>query len=1012
MNRIRFFILLLGAILLAPTGVHADDTEIYFSRADADDDRNQLVANVLFLIDTSGSMCDPPNGGRDCSRSDTKMAQLKVAFSNVVDSLEEGVRIGLGKFNGGADSSGYGGYVFYPVSDMDEQGRQEVKQIVNGLQGTSNTPTMEAYSEMARYMMGLSPSDYAERGEALGFTPSPAVNVHCNRYNGCSSRQYDFDDRYVSPMDLENQCETNHIIVMTDGDPTEDNDSSHVNGLTDGNCSVGRYWADNRWYSESYQCQKDLAAWLYDKDKNERRSVKTWQVAFGVDSGSSQAESMLGVAEAGGTGQTDDPEEPGGVLFANDADSLAGAFNEILTFVSEQSETITSPGVSVNQNNRLEHLDQLYYSMFRPEKTSVWPGNLKRYRLDDGDVVDANGSSALDNETGYVRESAKSFWTDGEADGADVRKGGARSELSNRKLVIGNSSGNGTFTLDLDKLEEMNDEDFGIPAENAEPEFDTKEEVYAALLTQWADPMHSVPLLVNYKVDGDGTDADDQVNYIFVSTNGGMLHAIDTKTGEEKFAFMPDQMLKQAYDLVRSPPLKENNIRSLYGLDGNWIAYRTAKDNGDADKVRIYGGMRRGGSNYYALDVSDINNPSLEWRIRGAWVDETAIAAPDSGFSRLGQTWSTPTLTRVRVGDTIKPVLVFGGGYDPDGHDTAGSRPTRDDVGNAVYMVDALTGEQLWSIGSDDATTQVSEMKWGVPGGIAVVDLNFDGLADYLYFGDLGGQIFRVNLDNTASSDSDLVEGVVRLAALGGVSTADHRRFYEAPAVGYKRNGLSETLYVALGSGYRAHPLDTDTDEGFFVVADHNFKNTNQPDVISPSDLAVVNGANTPDLDGSGDGWRVAFHRAGEKVMSSPTIFQGSVMFTTYKPSDDDQDADPCVVRYGNAYAYRANMLSGEPQSFTNDGSADWDGEELEGSSIPPSVTPLYTGPGGSGGSPGEGGEDDEDDDDVPKVIFNAGMENLGASDRDMWMFRKQRWYPMEKNEANEYFPVGQEEDE
>ena len=998
MNRIRFFILLLGAILLAPTGVHADDTEIYFSKADVENDDNEQIANVLFLIDTSGSMGNQVGGWG----SPTKMDELKTAFSAVIDGLEEGVNIGVGRFNTGEwnDSSAYGGYVFYPVSQMDDTAKESIKSLVDGLPASGNTPTMESYSEMARYMMGMSPTDYAKTGDAEDDAPVPAVNLTCTRgWNGqrvCDSAAY-----YESPMNLENQCESNHIVVMTDGAPTSDSDYDSVNDITGGNCGG------------SWQCQRALARWLFDGGGNElNRSVKTWQVAFGISESSPQAGNMLAVAKDGGTGPTDDPEEPGGVFFADDADSLAGVFNEILTFVSEQSETITSPGVSVNQNNRLEHLDQLYYSMFRPEKTSVWPGNLKRYRLDDGDVVDANGSSALDNETGYVRESAKSFWTDGEADGADVRKGGARSELSNRKLVIGNSSGNGTFTLDLDKLEEMNDEDFGIPAENAEPEFDTKEEVYAALLTQWADPMHSVPLLVNYKVDGDGTDADDQVNYIFVSTNGGMLHAIDTKTGEEKFAFMPDQMLKQAYDLVRSPPLKENNIRSLYGLDGNWIAYRTAKDNGDADKVRIYGGMRRGGSNYYALDVSDINNPSLEWRIRGAWVDETAIAAPDSGFSRLGQTWSTPTLTRVRVGDTIKPVLVFGGGYDPDGHDTAGSRPTRDDVGNAVYMVDALTGEQLWSIGSDDATTQVSEMKWGVPGGIAVVDLNFDGLADYLYFGDLGGQIFRVNLDNTASSDSDLVEGVVRLAALGGVSTGDHRRFYEAPAVGYKRNGLSETLYVALGSGYRAHPLDTDTDQGFFVVADHNFKNTNQPDVISPSDLAVVNGANTPDLDGSGDGWRVAFHRAGEKVMSSPTIFQGSVMFTTYKPSDGDEDADPCVVRYGNAYAYRANMLSGEPQSFTNDGSADWDGEELEGSSIPPSVTPLYTGPGGSGGSPGEGGEDDEDDDDVPKVIFNAGIENLGASDRDMWMFRKQRWYPMEKNEANEYFPPGQEEGE
>ncbi|HCE41578.1 MAG TPA: hypothetical protein DEV80_16130, partial [Alcanivorax sp.] len=56
MNRIRFFILLLGAILLAPTGVHADDTEIYFSKADVENDDNEQIANVLFLIDTSSSM--------------------------------------------------------------------------------------------------------------------------------------------------------------------------------------------------------------------------------------------------------------------------------------------------------------------------------------------------------------------------------------------------------------------------------------------------------------------------------------------------------------------------------------------------------------------------------------------------------------------------------------------------------------------------------------------------------------------------------------------------------------------------------------------------------------------------------------------------------------------------------------------------------------------------------------------------------------------------------------------
>lgn len=979
MNRYLFFLSLLGAILLSPTGVHADDTEIYFAQVDAGNDQNEKTANVLFLLDTSGSM---ERG------SPTKMSQLKSAFTQVVDGLGDGVRIGLGKFNGGYDRNGYGGYVFYPVSEMDDQGRQEVKSLVNGLSGTSNTPTMEAYYEMARYMMGRSPSDYAKRGEALQNQPRRAVNISCYG-NQCYTAS-----AYESPMNLDNQCESNHIIVMTDGDPTQDTDYQKVRGLTENYCNG------------SYNCQEELASWLLDEQRNPlERSVRTWQVAFGVSADSSQVANMKQIALKGGTKD---------VRLAANADELAAEFNDILNLIAEDSQTITSPGVSVNQNNRLEHLDQLYYAMFKPESTSVWPGNLKRYRLDDGSVVDANGNSALDTETGYVRDSAKSFWTDGEPDGPDIRKGGARAELANRKLIIGNSNGNGSYTLDAEKLEELDEADFGIP-DNAETAFNTKEEVYAALLELWGDPMHSVPLLVNYKVDNDGTDADDQVNYIFVSTNGGMLHAIDTKTGDEKFAFMPDYMLKRAYDLVRSPPLKENNIRSLYGMDGSWVAYRTAKENGDADEVHIYGGMRRGGSNYYALDVSDINNPSLEWRIQGAWVDETAIANPDGGFSRLGQSWSTPTLTRVKVGDTIKPVLVFGGGYDPDGHDTAGSRPSQDDLGNAVYMVDASSGERLWSIGSDDATTQVSEMKWGVPGGIAVVDLNLDGLADYLYFGDLGGQIFRVNLDNTASSGSDLVEGVVRLAALGGTGTADHRRFYEAPAVGYQRNGLSETLYVALGSGYRAHPLDTDTQEGFYVVADHNFKSAEQPDVITPGDLPVVNGASTPSLDGSGDGWRVEFSRSGEKVMSSPTIFQGSVMFTTYKPSDTDQDADPCVVRYGEAYAYRANMLSGEAQSFSNDGSTsggDWEGESLDGSSIPPSVTPIFTQPETGGGEDGGGNDPSNGPNNGPEALFNVGLDVLGGEEIAYNMFRKLRWIPMEKNEANEYFPVGQEEDE
>ncbi|WP_101675817.1 PilC/PilY family type IV pilus protein [Alloalcanivorax mobilis] len=976
MNRLPFFLFaLLAAIVLSPTPLYADDTEIYFGRADVGNSENEAAANVLFLIDTSGSMCDPPSGSRDCSKSSTKMYQLKQAFTQVVDGLGEGVRIGVGKFNGGADNNGYGGYVFYPVSEMTAAKRTEVKNLVNGLQGTSNTPTMEAYSEMARYMLGKPPSNYAKAGEALNNDPRLSVNIQC--YGSGRNRQCYTDSYYSSPMNMANQCESNHIIVMTDGDPTYDSDEDAVNDLTNGRCSVSGGSSSGN----SYNCQVDLANWLYDKDKNGKRSVKTWQVAFGQNI--SKLSDMKRVAVSGGTDE---------VRLADNAEELAAEFNDILDLIAEDSQSIVSPGVTINQTNRLEHLDQLYFAVFKPEKTSVWAGNLKRYKLDDGEVVDKNGRAAVDDDTGYFRDDATSFWSP-EVDGADAKKGGALSQLQNRKLVIGNSDGNGEVLLNDARIADnnlTNNATFGIPDNNANPEFDNKYKVYNALKTLWADPMHSVPLLVNYEVGSD-EDGSDQTNYLFVSSNSGMLHAIDTQNGEEKFTFMPDEMVKRAYDFVRSPPLEEGNRRSLYGMDGTWAVWRTQDDDGDADNVYIYGGMRRGGNAYYGLDVSDINDPEVMWRVHGPRAGESAT----SGFELLGQTWSTPTVTRVRTGDGVKNVLVFGGGYDPQSHDTIGQRAGTDEVGRAVYMVDAETGELIWSASKGQNNqgehTSTGSMDWSVPGGMTVVDLNFDGLADYLYFGDLGGQVFRVNINN--SGGDDLVDGVVRLAKFSTNSASGYRRFYEAPAVGYVKSGLSETLYVGIGSGYRAHPLDETTHEAFYMIADSDFRQASQPDqVLGPNDLPVLSAAN-PSLDEAGSGWQFNLRENGEKVLAQATIFQGDVLFTTFVPSVDDQDDDPCVVRYGSGFVYRSDMVTGEPRQFNNDGVLEggaWDDPlETDNGGIPPPVVPFY------------------DSDDTTK--FLVGAEVIGGEQNKFNNLRKHRWYPMQKNKANEYFPPVQE---
>ena len=67
-------------------------------------------------------------------------------------------------------------------------------------------------------------------------------------------------------------------------------------------------------------------------------------------------------------------------------------------------------------------------------------------------------------------------------------------------------------------------------------------------------------------------------------------------------------------------------------------------------------GLRRGGKAYYALDISNPDNPVFLWQI-----DKSS-----TGFSELGQSWSVPVITYIPgyAGGVRKPVLVFAAGYD------------------------------------------------------------------------------------------------------------------------------------------------------------------------------------------------------------------------------------------------------------------------------------------------------------------------------------------------------------
>ncbi len=219
-------------------------------------------------------------------------------------------------------------------------------------------------------------------------------------------------------------------------------------------------------------------------------------------------------------------------------------------------------------------------------------------------------------------------------------------------------------------------------------------------------------------------------------------------------------------------------------------------------------------------------------------------------------------------------------------------------------------------------------MNNSIPAPIRVIDTNGDGFADRMYAGDMGGRIWRFDIFNgkkPEDKNDPLVTGGI-FAALGAGDVADAdpkadaRRFYTAPDVSLIAiRGTEPFFYVAIGSGYRGHPLDDLTVEKFYSVRDMNpYTPMKQADYaklkpILDADLKDI----TADPAGtavvsSDKGWVLKMaHGAGEKVMSESTTVNGVILFTSFQPTSLAGGGDCFPTAVNRVYALTA--FGGKP---------------------------------------------------------------------------------------------------
>lgn len=387
-----------------------------------------------------------------------------------------------------------------------------------------------------------------------------------------------------------------------------------------------------------------------------------------------------------------------------------------------------------------------------------------------------------------------------------------------------------------------------------------------ATLRQMGAVMHSKPLLITQegKTKFDATTGDlsyiNRDDLIVFGTTQGLLHVVragnsdtDSDAGKEVFTFIPNEMVENQYQGLLNQ--SQQGIDLKYGIDGQWTAYTeyatrsgsTANEpvvsvkNG---KQWLYGGLRMGGQSYYALDFSDVTStsgtPKIKFRI------DPKSAAAFSPMSYMGQSWSKPTLTWVKWKGARKLVMLVGGGYDT-AYESLSHRPTSStDKGAGVYMFDADDGSLLWWASSNVSSTsavdatKVSNMKRSVVSQIKAIDRNNDGLTDHLYFGDLGGQLWRVDLDssNAAGDTANVAKRVVRILDMSSASKVP--RFYSTPSFSIHNSGNGLFGVVTIGSGNLSFPMsESDQSDALYVVYDKDVTKRNLS-VLKDSELSTV----------------------------------------------------------------------------------------------------------------------------------------------------------------------------
>ena len=799
-------------------------TPLYLQNESKIVEQPKIKHNIMFFIDDSDSMKTHVRGAFDQDGNPLNRLQVtQKALEQILDEYKSQFNWGLQTLhnNGGSDSDSF---------DSDPE---LMKARVKKLQHKYATPATRRYFEIVSTIVMPNIKYRCQKSYVIMMSDGDAnYSSYCGDYRDWRDRTiFDYEDHrhYHAARDY-------NWNVFTPYNTKEYQDAYKYFGEREGvnrslQCVKAPVSYDQFWdrgnglaFFSRKLAEKDIkvggtdqADKSWDGDPNDfgdykKQTVQTFTVGFGNDITPAGADYLR-------RGATIDPKTKlVGYYTATDRESLLAAFKNITDTIKNDSQNSvpktpiggTAPATSSSGIPDLAATIKL--------NTGSWSSQILFNKL---------------NEKG--RRSVTDTDTD------------LQPSFGNRKTLI--NTGSNTYFIDAISDDKVDNAYFGIESSdknewkkllNWTGRVGSDDSAYSPYRPRNPGERDLGDIL-DGSVAAVGNQEHGRRKYLVAAANDGMVHIFQSTAGKHpydlKVSYLPSAMEREN-DASGNPITLAKVLKDIahadygksienhkYGVNGGFTLRQTpVAEQGSKFQQRVFmfGAMGQGGRGAYALNIGGKEDQTTNTGMdAAAWSDKVPLFETAKGKDNtLGFTIGTPQIGRVsikretdgsaKLNENIRYAGFLASGYAAEEKDAAANE-------TALYVYEMLgkevgTGEKRGQAAGKPGDQLAKIVVKGGVGGLStptLLDTDFDGVVDFAFAGDRGGNMYRFDLRGAAPKD---------WTAVKIFSGSSSKPITSAPAV--SRKGAKEYV-VIFGTGseiYQSDLSNTETQSIYGIV--------------------------------------------------------------------------------------------------------------------------------------------------------------------------------------------------